>query len=61
MKALQEKKMTQNKKNSIYQETYMLAGAIDNTYITQEENKTKQTIILCPELNSYTQMISKNY
>lgn len=52
MKALQEKKMTQ--KNSIYQETYMLAGAIDNTYIKQKENKTKQSIILCPEPNSYT-------
>lgn len=39
MKALQEKKMTQNKKNSIYQETYMLAGVTDNTYIKQEENK----------------------
>lgn len=61
MKALQEKKMTQNKKNSIYQETYMLAGAVDNTYIKQKENKTKQSIILCRALNSYIQMISKCY
>lgn len=39
MKALQEKKMTQNKNNSIYQGTYMLAGAIGNTYIKQQRIK----------------------
>lgn len=42
MKALQEKKKKwQNKKNSIYQGTSMLAGATGNVYAKQQENKTK--------------------
>lgn len=36
-----KKKKWQNKKNSIYQGTSMLAGATGNVYAKQQENKTK--------------------
>lgn len=54
MKVLQKKKTTQNKKNSIYQGTHMLAGAVGKTHIKQKGNKTKQSMILRLEQNSFS-------